>query len=543
MIQAPISAPAGMIQAPISAPAGMIQAPISAPAGMIQAPISAPAAHLLILLCLFCVSVAPHMLSGLSCRNALVQAESRTLEAELLTRHCIIMRLADFSTDRWYQALSQSAGALLILVPETLSGAPQGQQQGFLEGEMEMLRNDTWVPIYFAVEQEELLSVYEESKSVSQVLSSSSALQVMLGLVMGNGFQMVTGETQSQPISNSAIVTMEGQLRGRGEPEELPTVVIVAHYDSAGAAPWLAFGADSNGSGVAVLLEIMRLFHRLYRDPYNLLFSLTGAGKFSYYGSKRWIEEHLDHLESSPLHENVAFVLCLDTLANGDTLHIHASRPPQEGTAQWDFIRDLESVIKLPQFQGVDVSLIHKKINLGEDILAWEHEQFSLRRIPAFTVSHLSSHQLGLKSSILDTRSQVDTEKLRRNTHVLLEALARFLYKEPMKFPSQEVDGSRLTATLDWLVAQPRAAQLLGEKHPLLITMETLFRRYLRDTKRHVFRDPEFVFYDQLKQTMTSHRGLLCPHTGTVPCCQLSGCKGPIVPPYWHRALLPTVGL
>ncbi|KAE8637064.1 hypothetical protein XENTR_v10003302 [Xenopus tropicalis] len=346
----------------------------------------------------------------------------------------------------------------------------------------------------------------------------------MLGLVMGNGFQMVTGETQSQPISNSAIVTMEGQLRGRGEPEELPTVVIVAHYDSAGAAPWLAFGADSNGSGVAVLLEIMRLFHRLYRDPlsqprYNLLFSLTGAGKFSYYGSKRWIEEHLDHLESSPLHENVAFVLCLDTLANGDTLHIHASRPPQEGTAQWDFIRDLESVIKLPQFQGVDVSLIHKKINLGEDILAWEHEQFSLRRIPAFTVSHLSSHQLGLKSSILDTRSQVDTEKLRRNTHVLLEALARFLYKEPMKaipedfliFQGEmEVDGSRLTATLDWLVAQPRAAQLLGEKHPLLITMETLFRRYLRDTKRHVFRpdesDPEFVFYDQLKQTMTSHR-------------------------------------
>uniref|UniRef100_A0A803JL13 BOS complex subunit NCLN n=1 Tax=Xenopus tropicalis TaxID=8364 RepID=A0A803JL13_XENTR len=529
-----------MIQAPISAPAGMIQAPISAPAGMIQAPISAPAAHLLILLCLFCVSVAPHMLSGLSaaagrgcgyvqpvgCRNALVQAESRTLEAELLTRHCIIMRLADFSTDRWYQALSQSAGALLILVPETLSGAPQGQQQG----EMEMLRNDTWVPIYFAVEQEELLSVYEESKSVSQVLSSSSALH------MSTTQYFVTA-----PTDVTLCLSMQGQLRGRGEPEELPTVVIVAHYDSAGAAPWLAFGADSNGSGVAVLLEIMRLFHRLYRDPYNLLFSLTGAGKFSYYGSKRWIEEHLDHLGTDPpsLPMNVAFVLCLDTLANGDTLHIHASRPPQEGTAQWDFIRDLESVIKLPQFQGVDVSLIHKKINLGEDILAWEHEQFSLRRIPAFTVSHLSSHQLGLKSSILDTRSQVDTEKLRRNTHVLLEALARFLYKEPMK----EVDGSRLTATLDWLVAQPRAAQLLGEKHPLLITMETLFRRYLRDTKRHVFRDPEFVFYDQLKQTMTSHRGLLCPHTGTVPCCQLSGCKGPIVPPYWHRALLPTVGL
>ncbi|OCU02851.1 nicalin-1 [Xenopus laevis] len=458
------------------------------------------------------------------CRNALVQAESRTLEAELLSRHCVIMRLTDFSTDKWHQVLSQPAGALLILVPENISGAPQDPQQGFLEGESQMLRNDTWLPIYFALEQEELLWLYEESKSVSQSLSSSSALQVIFGLVMGNGFQMVTGETQSQPMSNAAIVTIEGQLRGRGDPGELPTVVIVAHYDSAGAAPWLAFGADSNGSGVAVLLEIMRLFHRLYSDPlsqarYNLLFSLTGAGKFNYYGSKRWIEEHLDHLETSPLHENAAFVLCLDSLANGNELHIHVSRPPQEGTAQWQFIKDLESVIKFPHFQGVNVSVIHKKINLGEDTLSWEHEQFSLRRIPAFTVSHLKSHRHGLRSSILDTRSQVDTEKLRRNTHVLCEALLRFLYRDSLKeipkdflvFQGEmEVDESRLMATLDWLVSQPRAAQLIGEKHPLLSTLEHQFRKHLRDTKRHVFRpdesDPEFVFYDQLKQTMTSHR-------------------------------------
>ncbi|KAM4808393.1 BOS complex subunit NCLN-like [Rhinophrynus dorsalis] len=458
------------------------------------------------------------------CQSSQVHAESRTLEAELLTRRCVIMRLREFSMDKWHQVLSQSAGAVLILVPPDASTALPGPAQCFMEQEMELLRNVSLLPVYFALEDEQVLTIYEESKAISQSLRSSTALEVLLGTVTGSGFQMTTGEMQSKPISSSVIVTLEGLLAGQGEAEELPIVAIVAHYDSFGAAPWLAFGADSNGSGVAVLLEMMRLFHLLYSNPrsqpkYSLLFSLTGGGKFNYQGSKLWLEKHLDHSETSPFNENVMFVLCLDTLANGDSLHIHVSKPPLEGTAQWEFIKQLQSVIKLPQFQEVNISMIHKKINLGEELMAWEHEQFSLRRVPAFTVSHLDSHKNGLKSSILDTRSQVDMKKLRRNTQILCEALARLMYKDSLKETTEklqifqgelEVEETRLTAVLDWLVSQPRAAQLIGERHPLLSTLEHLFRRHLSDVKRHVFkpgdREPEFVFYDQLKVTMTSHR-------------------------------------
>ncbi|XP_068128571.1 BOS complex subunit NCLN-like [Hyperolius riggenbachi] len=459
------------------------------------------------------------------CKSAQVSAESRTPEAEILTRRCVLMRISEFSEERWSQVLAQSVAAVLILVPPDTPDVLPGPLQGFVDQEMSFLRNETLFPIYFAVEDKALLEMYRETRAVSLSLRSASAWEVLLGMVMGSGFQMTTSEVQSKPLSHSTITTLEGQLMGDGgDAAELPTIVIVAHYDSFGAAPYLSYGGDSNGSGVTVLLEMVRLFHLLYSDPrtqprYNMMFALTGGGKFNYHGSKRWIDEHLDRFETSVLHENVAFILCLDTLASGDSLHLHVSRPPPEGTAQWEFMRQLQLISQSPLFPGLNFSLIHKKINLGESLLAWEHEQFSLRRLPAFTISRLNSHKSGLRSSILDTRSRVDTGRLRRNTQVLCEALARVLYPETRKESLEKlqifqgelaIDEERQAAILDWLVSQPRAVQLMDRTHHFLSTMEHLFRRHLIDVRRHVFKpdekQPEFVFYDQMKQTMTSHR-------------------------------------
>lgn len=52
----------------------------------------------------------------------------------------------------------------------------------------------------------------------------------------------------------------------------------------------------------------------------------------------------LSSLDSSLLQDNVAFVLCLDTVGNGDTLHLHVSKPPKEGTPQHSLLKELESV-------------------------------------------------------------------------------------------------------------------------------------------------------------------------------------------------------
>jgi hypothetical protein len=56
-------------------------------------------------------------------------------------------------------------------------------------------------------------------------------------------------------------------------------------------------GSDSNGSGVVALLEIARLFSRLYSNPktrgkYNILFGLTSGGPYNYNGTSK-VSTHL----------------------------------------------------------------------------------------------------------------------------------------------------------------------------------------------------------------------------------------------------------
>uniref|UniRef100_A0A8C2IXT6 BOS complex subunit NCLN n=1 Tax=Cyprinus carpio TaxID=7962 RepID=A0A8C2IXT6_CYPCA len=471
-------------------------------------------------------------------RNAILNTEARTVEAEVLSRRCVMMRLADFSYEKYQKALQQSAGAVVIILPQNMSTMPQDIVQQFMELEPELLATETIVPVYFALEDEELLSIYTQTQISSSSQGSSSAAEVLLHTATANGFQMVTSGAQSKAVSDWAITSLEGRLSGAGG-EDLPTIVLLAHYDSFGVAPWLSYGADSNGSGVAILLELARLFSRLYSykrthaGRYNLLFFLSGGGKFNYQGTKRWLEDNLDHTDSSLLQDNVAFVLCLDTLGNSDNLYLHVSKPPKEGSPQHVLLKELETVVA-HQHPDLKFSMVHKKINLADDTLAWEHERFGIRRLPAFTLSHLESHRSPARHSIMDMRSvssslegageatagpHVDLTKLRRNTKVIAETLARVIYNLTEKgvsgdleiFTEQmQVQEDQLASLVDWLTAQPRAAQLLDKDSSIVNTLEYYLNHYLKDVKRHLVRadkrDPEFVFYDQLKQTMNAYR-------------------------------------
>ena len=61
----------------------------------------------------------------LGCRGAIVMAEARSSDHPALTRRCVIMKLPDFTLDRYEEAQRQNAAAVLILLPSNLSAVPQ----------------------------------------------------------------------------------------------------------------------------------------------------------------------------------------------------------------------------------------------------------------------------------------------------------------------------------------------------------------------------------------------------------------------------------
>ncbi|XP_010879679.2 nicalin-1 isoform X1 [Esox lucius] len=458
------------------------------------------------------------------CRGARVQAEARSADEPVLTRRCVIMKLLDFSIERYLEALRQTAAAVLILLPKNISAVHQDIIQSFMVGESEALLRDTIIPTYVVPEDEQLLFMYEEVKHAAATRASSILVRVLRSMVIASAFQiLVTNTKPIKPITDNTITTLEGVLPGAGE--DLPTIIITAHYDSYGLSPWLSYGADSNGSGVTILLELARLFRKLYssthsQPPYHLLFSLTGGGKYNFIGTKKFIEENMDHAETSLLHDNVAFVLCLDTLANGDELFLHVSRPPKPGTPQHTFVQQLELVVS-SRFPWVKLGMVHKKINLGETTVAWEHERYAIRRIPGFTLSHLGDPKAELRGSILDTMLHVDLRKMKRNAIIIAESLARFMYnlsdkdspKDIQVFKGQmEFQDSRMSTLMSLLASLPRAMQLDKEpKNALLVnSLEHELRHYLHQVHRHTFRqdkrDPELTFFDQMEQPMMMYR-------------------------------------
>ncbi|ELU15334.1 hypothetical protein CAPTEDRAFT_157684 [Capitella teleta] len=453
------------------------------------------------------------------CHSGLVNVEARPIESNSYTRRCVIARLKDVTMVKYREMLIQNAAALLVALPEDLQDLTDREREHLAELELEMLAEENQLPVYFTTDSHQITHILNDVASSINADSAASAAEAMLSSASANGLQMLVTGAASKALNDFQVVNIQGKLSGFGIEEQLPTIALVAHYDAYSLVPSLSYGADSDASGVVTLLELSRLFSKLYTNSrthakFNLLFLLSGGGKFNYQGTRRWIEDQLESSEASLLSD-VHQVICFDSIAKGDGLHLHVSKPPKEGSAGHSIANHLEQSVRSVRGSDAAFSVVHKKINLAEELLSWEHERFSLRRLPALSLSHFDSHKDQKRQTLLDTRETVSDETLVQNIQVVAEALAKHIFnltsEEGVELFSDglRVEPSLVSAWLSHLTSVPRAQQLLPPSSPLLHSLEHAFSRHLKEVKRHMVvadkRDPEFLFYSGQEYTMSAY--------------------------------------
>ena len=169
--------------------------------------------------------------------------------------------------------------------------------------------------MYFVYENDQLhevLSTIETSSGYEAV----SLPEKIFNTLLGDNYQLTVSTKEQSALKQVTGTNIQGWLGGNGDVSS-PTIAIVASYDSLAASPDLAKSTTSSTSSTAILLELVRVFNKLYSQPrtqsnYNLLFLLTTGGHFNFYGSKQWLSEADDRLVKS-----LEAVICLDSLGEG----------------------------------------------------------------------------------------------------------------------------------------------------------------------------------------------------------------------------------
>ena len=95
-------------------------------------------------------------------------------------------------------------------------------------------------------------------------------------------------------------------------------MAVVAHYDTAPGT----VGATDNASGVAVLLELARLFKTIERD-YSVDFIAFGAEEFRGTGAKEYAKKHKKEFKNISLCWNMD---CLGTVLGRNILQVRKAR-------------------------------------------------------------------------------------------------------------------------------------------------------------------------------------------------------------------------
>jgi len=325
-------------------------------------------------------------------------------------------------------------------------------------------------------------------------------LKKIFNTLLGDNYQLTVSTSEQSILKQFTGTNIQGWLAGNNGDSSSPTIALVASYDSLAAAAELAPSAKTTTSGSVILLELARVFSKLYSQPrmqskYNILFVLTTGGHFNYYGSKQWLSEADDRLIKS-----LEFVICLDSLGeDSENFYLHTSRPAKDPTAN-KLYKSFEDAAKSLQ---LNLQVSQKKVNISNNEEPWEHEHFSKRRILASTISSREDSLSNFaRSHIFDTSDESIEATLQRNTQLVAEALARYMFDPPENLlvfqNSLEVGGKLQYSRFKALENMPRVFPYISDN--IIDGIDSILREYSTDVTKQQFtmnKNSEYVFYSQ----------------------------------------------
>ncbi|KAH7287715.1 hypothetical protein KP509_32G070400 [Ceratopteris richardii] len=363
-------------------------------------------------------------------------------------------------------------------------------------------------PVYFAFENKKILSLLREVEENDAAGKHATAVT--------GGYKLVVPVSEPKKLATVSLSNLQAWLpglRGDGDASQLPTIAVVASYDTFGVAPALSEGSDSNGSGVVALLELVRLFSRLYANPktqgrYNILFGLTSGGPFNYNGTSKWLKGF-----DQRVRESIDYAICLNSIGTrSNNLLMHVSKPPDSIYIKqlYDVFKDVGSQI------GLEVTLKHKKINISNSRVSWEHEQFSRHRVTAVTLSKIEHAPDLLEHSggIADKREKVDPSAVAQVVKLTAESLASYIFGHQGSPIEVFADGSSLAVShsyigswLELLSRTPRVAAFMSKSDPLIEAFRKELSEHTPEVSIHnePF-DSSFVFYNVPKAELSIYQ-------------------------------------
>uniref|UniRef100_A0A914M9B3 BOS complex subunit NCLN n=1 Tax=Meloidogyne incognita TaxID=6306 RepID=A0A914M9B3_MELIC len=443
---------------------------------------------------------------------------------ESALRKCVVIKWWDLIGVDFEDKFSAVLGAVLIILPKDVNELTKNEYQAFLSIEQKIASLKTELAVYFAPDSSDLQSLLSSISTNSG--RSPTAFQQLINSVVADNYQIGSTNPAVGNLANNKVYNVIAQLNA--QERELPYLFIVAYYDNYGVVPGLTTGSDSNGSGVAILLELLAIFHQLYSLPshgarYNLVFVLSAAGKFSFQGSRNFI----DDFNEKHSDEKIALAICLDGLGRKlsttskentqqqQPLFIHLSKTPSTTSITSKFISTLQNF-------GINkkkINLVTKKINLGADKLVWEHEIYNIRRIHSLTLSNFEKFDDAERNSMLDTPKQLDYSILESNARLISSSLISFVFnldsnlctnlketKEECSLLLNElinVDRKRLAVWIKLFGSKPRPTNTLQLQ--LIANLQQVVKKFSHTSLVSEVVINDFVLYEIVEDTLTAN--------------------------------------